>query len=209
MAGSYLESLLGENEEILLITRQHWFLLVSATLLEIVFSIVIIVGVTLALPFFPLAGLGYIVLVLPVGRGLYDFFKWWNVQYVVTNRRVIHLAGVVNKNVTDSSLEKVNDVKMEQSFFGRIFDYGDVEILTASELGINRFQRIGDPVRFKTAMINAKEHLGGEDFGAGPGSHGAKRDIPELIAELDQLRKQGILSEAEFEAKKRDLLAKI
>ena len=68
MAGSYLESLLGENEEILLITRQHWFLLVSATLLEIVLSIVIIVGVTLALPFFPLAGLGYIVLVLPVGR---------------------------------------------------------------------------------------------------------------------------------------------
>ena len=209
MASSYLESLLGENEEILLITRQHWFLLVSATLLEIVLSIVIIVGVTLALPFFPLAGLGYIVLVLPVGRGLYDFFKWWNVQYVVTNRRVIHLAGVVNKNVTDSSLEKVNDVKMEQSFFGRIFDYGDVEILTASELGINRFQRIGDPVRFKTAMINAKEHLGREEFGAGPSSHGAKRDIPELIAELDQLRKQGILSEAEFEAKKRDLLAKI
>ena len=209
MAGNYLESLLGENEEILLITRQHWFLLVSATILEIVLSIVIIIGVTLALPFSPLAALGYIVLVLPVGRGLYDFFKWWNVQYVVTNRRVIHLAGVVNKNVTDSSLEKVNDVKMEQSFFGRIFDYGDVEILTASELGINRFRRIGDPVRFKTAMINAKEHLGREEFGARPSSHDAKQDIPELIAELDQLRKQGVLSEAEFEAKKRELLAKI
>jgi membrane protein YdbS with pleckstrin-like domain len=209
MAKTYLESLLGENERIVLITRQHWFLMISAIIAELIATIVIIAAVTLALPFNPLIALGYIVLILPVGHGIYDFLRWWNVEYVVTNRRVIHLSGVLNKNVTDSSLEKVNDVKMEQSVFGRIFDYGDVEILTASEMGINLFKRIGDPVRFKTAMINAKEHLGSDEEAPRPSPHSPGRTVPELIAELDQLRKQGVLSNEEFEAKKRELLAKI
>jgi heme O synthase-like polyprenyltransferase len=43
----YLKSLLAEGEGILLITRQHWFLLVSAILLEVVLTIVVLVGVTL------------------------------------------------------------------------------------------------------------------------------------------------------------------
>ncbi len=106
---------------------------------------------------------------------------------------------------SNSSLEKVNDVKLDQSFLGRLFDYGDIEILTASELGANLFKRIGEPIRFKAAMINAKEQLerGGES--------GFKEavNVPEMIAELDQLRQKGILSEEEFQKKKTELLKKI
>jgi hypothetical protein len=35
------------------------------------------------------------------------------------------------------------------------------------------------------------------------------KDIPTLIAELDELRKKGILSEVEFQKKKTQLLEKI
>ncbi|MEK6588426.1 MAG: PH domain-containing protein [Chloroflexota bacterium] len=206
MTSKYLKSLLAESEGIQLITRQHWFVLLSAILLEIVLTVLILVGVTIALTFSPLSAFGYILLLFPLTRGLYDFLTWQNVQYVVTNRRVVHLTGVVNKNVTDTSLEKVNDVKMEQSFFGRLFDFGDLEILTASEQGIDRFRRIGRPIRFKTAMLNAKQRLGQEDLPTGAGRAISPGDIPEMIAELDQLRRQGILSAEEFEAKKRELL---
>lgn len=208
MTDRYLSSLLGRNEKILLVTRQHWFLMVSAILLEIVLTVAILAGIIIAIPLIgPLAALGALLLIPVVGRGIYDYLTWRNVQYVVTNRRVIHLQGVINKNVIDSSLEKVNDVKMEQSFFGRLFDYGDLEILTASEMGINRFRRIGDPIRFKTAMLDAKEQMGHDDDR--PVSSPGRADIPQLIAELDQLRKQGALSETEFEAKKRDLLGQL
>ena len=119
---------------------------------------------------------------------------------------MIQISGVFNKRVIDSSLEKVNDVKMVQSFFGRLFDYGDIEILTASELGVNLFKRIGNPVKFKTAMLNAKEELGFD----GGGSHPQRgEDIPAQIAELDVLRKKGILTDAEFQQKKTELLAKM
>ncbi|HEX9675352.1 MAG TPA: PH domain-containing protein [Anaerolineales bacterium] len=210
MADRYLNSLLGDNERIMLVTRQHWFLLVSAILLEVVLTIVVVAGVTIATATVgPLAAIGYVLLIYTVGRGLYDYLTWRAVQYVVTNRRVVHLKGVVNKEVTDTSLEKVNDVKMEQSFFGRLFDYGDLEILTASETGIDRFRRIGAPIRFKTAMLNAKEHMGQDEDRPGAGSGAGRGDIPELIAELDQLRKQGAISETEFETKKRELLGKM
>jgi len=208
MADRYLSSLLAQNEKIELVARRHWFLMVSSILLEVVLTVVVVAGVTLLVPLLgPLAALGYLLLIYTVGRGVYDYLIWRNVQYVVTNRRVIHLEGVMNKQVTDTSLEKVNDVKMDQSFFGRLFDYGDLEILTASEAGIDRFRKLGSPIRFKTAMLNAKEQMGRDDDRPAGGS--GRGDIPELIAELDQLRKQGAISETEFETKKRELLGKM
>jgi uncharacterized membrane protein YdbT with pleckstrin-like domain len=84
---------------------------------------------------------------------------WSNREYVVTNRRVIQVSGTFNKRVTDSSLEKVNDVKMVQSFFGRLFNFGDLEILTASEAGIDKLSWLADPIHFKTTMLDAKERM--------------------------------------------------
>ena len=114
---------------------------------------------------------------------------------------------LVIKGCYSSSLEKVNDVKLSQSFGGRLFDFGDIEILTASEVGANVFRSIGQPVKFKTAMLNAKERLGFEDE-LGVQAH-VTTDIPSLIARLDDLRKKGIISEADFQQKKAELLAKM
>jgi len=206
MAKSYIQGLLGENERILLVTRQHWFVLFSNILLEILLIVLLIVGVSAAAVVNPQAGFGFVLVLVPLIGMLRDILIWSNREYIVTNRRVVQISGVFSKDVVDSSLEKVNDVKMSQSFFGRLFDYGDVEILTASEIGVNLFKRIGDPVKFKTAMLNAKEKLGYE----GTGAHVRPADdIPAQIAELDELRKQGIVTEAEFQAKKKELLAKM
>jgi hypothetical protein len=206
MARDYIQSMLGENERVLLVTRQHWFVLTSAILLEIIVTLVVMVGISIAVITFPPAAFGYVLVLLPLLSMLRDILVWYNRDYIVTNRRVIQINGVFNKNVTDSSLEKVNDVKMSQSFFGRLFDYGDVEILTGSELGVNLFKRIGDPVKFKTAMLNAKENLTFDEMG-GRVQH--SDDIPTMIAKLDELRKRGIVTEAEFQEKKRELLAKM
>ena len=132
---------------------------------------------------------------------------WSNRKFVITSRRVIQLSGVMNKDVTDSSLEKVNDVKLDQSFWGRVLNYGDVEILTGSELGVNKFTTIADPVRFKTAMLNAKNKLDTPAYAA-PSAAPAP-DVPALIAQLDGLRQHGVLTEAEFQTKKAQLLSKM
>jgi uncharacterized membrane protein YdbT with pleckstrin-like domain len=209
MHDPYLKSLLGENEEILLVARQHWFVLFKAIILELIFALVIIVGVVIlsnTLILNPIALLGLFLLIIPAISLTRDYLIWSSRKYIVTSRRVIQMYGVFNKSVTDSSLEKVNDLKLTQSFFGRMFDFGDIEILTASELGANLFKQIGDPIRFKTAMINAKARLEGEQA-EGPVHH--ETSVPALIAELNNLRQQGVLTEEEFQKKKAELLAKI
>jgi uncharacterized membrane protein YdbT with pleckstrin-like domain len=207
MANSYLHSLLGENEKIEFVARQHWSILVRSILAEVLIAILLVGAVSIALTFTAgIAAIAYVLLVIPLGMLTRDVLIWWNNQYVVTNRRVIQIRGVFNKNVTDSSLEKVNDVKMEQSFLGRMFDYGDIEILTASELGASRFAWIEKPVRFKTAMLNAKERMGSDEL---PRRPSGSQDVPAMIEQLDQLRREGLLSEAEFQAKKAQLLSRL
>ncbi|MBM2842517.1 MAG: hypothetical protein HW404_354 [Anaerolineales bacterium] len=160
MAKSYLESLLAHSEKIEVVARQHWFVLLRWIILEIVLIVVIGIVATFAtVAFFPVAALLYALLLIPVITLIRDVLIWWNRQYVITSRRVIQVSGTLNKRVTDSSLEKVNDVKMVQSFFGRLFNFGDLEILTASEAGIDKLSWLADPVHFKTAMLDAKERM--------------------------------------------------
>ena len=206
MAKNYLEGLLGENEHILLETHQHWFVLFGKIFLELLLIIILIVAVLATYSIYPIALYGIFLVVVPLIGMLNDILVWRNKAYIVTNRRVIQISGVFNKDVVDSSLEKVNDVKMSQSFLGRLFGYGDIEILTASELGVNLFHEINQPVEFKQAMLNAKERMG---FDETHGDAHPQTDIPTLIARLDDLRKKGILSEAEFQEKKAELLAKM
>jgi uncharacterized membrane protein YdbT with pleckstrin-like domain len=217
----YIESLLGRNEHIAFATHQHWVVLLRSLIVNGFFSALILAVVIalLILPplqaAFPLTLLPLILLVFPIAGLAVRLLKWWNEQYIITNRRVIQTEGMFNKHVIDSSLEKVNDVVLNQSALGRMLGYGDVEILTASEIGVNRLERIAGPVRFKTTMLNQKEEMGLRDeFGrkaerALEAPPPDTSDIPELIAELDELRRKGVITEAEFEQKKLELLRKI
>ncbi len=220
MANGYVKQMLSENEEIMLITRQHGLVLFGNILLEIfliaLFSVAISLVFMLAVPtgIWSIAVwlVGGLLLIFPVIGLVHDVLVWANKQFIITSRRVIQVSGIINKQVTDSSLEKVNDVKMVQSFWGRLLNYGDLEILTASELGVNVFRRIGDPVRVKTTMLNAKNRLGDDDD-SGRAAQRVKAvpavvAVPDMLQELDTLRQKGIITEEEFQAKKKELLAR-
>ena len=63
--------------------------------------------------------------------------------------------------------------------FGRIFGFGDLEILTASESGIDRLRMLRDAPGFKRAMLDAKHdlelELSGAEADAGAGLPDADR----------------------------------
>ena len=90
---------------------------------------------------------------------LWGILRYRNEEYLITNRRLIHAEGVVNKKTTDSSLEKINDAVLTESMFGRMFGFGDLDVLTASEEGIERLRMLRDAKDFKKAMIEAKHEL--------------------------------------------------
>jgi uncharacterized membrane protein YdbT with pleckstrin-like domain len=209
---SYVERLLGDKEKILLVTHQHWFVLMGKILVELAFMILLVIGITVAMIAFNAnwASFLYLLLLIPAFFIFMKVLFWRNQQFIVTNHRVIHINGVINKNVIDSSLEKVNDVKLTQSYLGRIFNYGDIEILTASELGVNLLKRINEPIKYKTSMLNAKEAtehmvtMDRSDEGSVNGS-----DVPGMIVQLGELKAKGLITDAEYNQKKTELLSKM
>lgn len=164
--GRYAESLLADGERVVLEVRQHPVALLYRGRWAIAALVAALVALYLSagLPTDGPGGavrslLGLVTLGLVVGglaAGGWAYLQWAADEDVLTNRRVIQLRGVVNKQVADSSLEKINDAEMTQSWLGRILNFGDLDVMTASEAGIERMRTLPDPKGFKRAMLNAK-----------------------------------------------------
>src|SRR5262245_48053616 len=163
---SYLDNVLGTGEQVLRREHQHPFVLVANAVWAFVAWIIAVLVLWLVSGmgdggvsgFIRSIG-GYAVLILVSGGVVWFFWQilvWQNEEYVVSNRRVLQTGGVLNKQVIDSSLEKINDAILRVSVFGRMFGFGDLEILTASEQGISKLRMLREPDDFKRTMLDAK-----------------------------------------------------
>jgi uncharacterized membrane protein YdbT with pleckstrin-like domain len=227
---SYVESLLGRGEQILYVARQHIFVLIMNILTELtLIGILVAAGVASNLAFrnnstAMIGGISIsdlilliclVISIIVLISGFLDFLRWNSEQIVITDRRVLQVRGVFNKRVIDSSLEKINDIELRQSIIGRIFNFGTIEILTASGAeGVN-VMGIEAPLEFKRALLEAKHNLErGYGYLEAEGYIPSRpvssvTEIQRTLEELARLRDRGILSPEEFEAKKRDLLSRI
>jgi hypothetical protein len=239
---SYLEKRLATGEQPLRVEHQHWFVVAANARYSFVAWILAIALWLLsgALPDALRSPLGWVIVVLVVGGLLnlgWQVLRWQNEEFVVTTRRVLQTQGVVNKQVIDSSLEKINDAILTESIFGRMFGFGELEILTASESGISVLRMLRDADGFKRAMLDAKHELELELSGARPMPGPAIRSSPpapaapapvsgplpdasaeprmsadevtRTLASLADLRDRGAISAEDYEAKKADLLRRI
>jgi hypothetical protein len=177
---SYARNLLSRNEEVVYETRQHWFAVIARMWIWLLVALIagaisvwigangavlgnasVDGGVTLV------AVVGLIGALLYLGFVIWD---WRNQEWLITTRRVIRAEGVLNKSVSDSSLEKINDARLDQSFLGRIFGYGTLDILTASEEAVSQnladFPMIANPVEFKKTMFDQKQMIEQPDLAA-------------------------------------------
>jgi hypothetical protein len=212
----YVDRLLASNERIVRVARGHWITLLPSILVDVAIGIVIVGLVVLgSLLASPWTWFGLLLLLVPLGHLAFRLWAWWNDQYIVTNRRLVQVTGKFDKRVSDTALEKINDVLMEQSSLGRLLGFGDVEIISGSESGIDVFLRIADPIGFKNELFDQKEAVARLDLFEERAGRILRAeapqagDVPELIAELDELRQKGVITDAEFEEKKKQLLDKV
>jgi hypothetical protein len=176
---SYARNLLSRGEDVVFESRQHWFAIIARTWIWILIAIV-----ALALLIFLVSGqepfvnetmdgiatlVAIVALVAAAGFIGFVLWDWRNQEWLITTRRVIRAEGVLNKSVSDSSLEKINDARLDQSVFGRIFGFGTLDILTAAEelnsgTNVADFPMIADPVQFKKAMFDQKQMIENPDL---------------------------------------------
>ncbi|PDW04807.1 PH domain-containing protein [Candidatus Viridilinea mediisalina] len=227
----YIEQQLSAGEQILYVARQHVFVLITNILAELsLISLLVAAGVASHMAFdtssvvigeltasnlilLICVGISVIVLI----SGFIDYLRWINDQYIITDRRVIQVRGVITKRAVASSLEKINDVELRQSIIGRMMNFGTVAILTASgEESNNTMDRIADPVQFKRVMLDAKHnhergygYLPEHDYAPQPLPPATRASIVDELTRLADLRDRGILSPEEFESQKRHILSRM
>ncbi|HXQ96326.1 MAG TPA: PH domain-containing protein [Candidatus Acidoferrales bacterium] len=166
----YMDSLLADGEVVVRRARQHWLALLTDAgrgwLLLLLGLLALIVGLSLRGGDDPgrtignaLSVVALVALVAGLADATYHVLRWSAQDFVVTNRRVVQVQGILNKRAADSSLEKINDAILQQSVLGRIFRYGDLEVLTASESAIDRFHMLARAADFKREMLNQKHAL--------------------------------------------------
>jgi len=163
---NYAESLLAQGERVVRRAHQHWFVFIAsaryAVLALVLALLASVLGLVTSLSGTAWQVLSFVILGLFVFGVLsfgWSILRFRNEEYLITNRRLIHAEGVINKKTMDSSLEKINDATLTESIVGRIFGFGDLDVLTASEEGIDRLRMLRDAKDFKRAMIEAKHEL--------------------------------------------------
>jgi hypothetical protein len=234
----YADRLLSQGEEVVLRTRQHWL----ALLLEARYPIVLFVaGLVLLFLSQSLSGTihdiaGWLTIGAIVISLLWlakTYMTWYSEDYLVTNRRVLKVEGIINKRSADSSLEKINDAVLEQNLFGRMLNYGDLDILTAADVAVDRYRMLNRAAEFKREMLNQKHDLEGEynrplpspPLRSAPAAPAAPPppaappaparremsadEVTRALGGLADLRDRGAISPQEYEAKKADLLGRL
>jgi uncharacterized membrane protein YdbT with pleckstrin-like domain len=198
---SFTKHQLLPGEKLVLLARQHPLILVKPVLLNLV--ILTILG---AIAYkFERAWFLYFGLI-PLGYLVFKFFEWRKKEYILTDHRIVKQEGVFSVTSFDAPLDKINNVYHQQSFMGRLFQYGEVGLETASEQGTTVFDFLARPLVFKNSLVSQREaYLGG----ANSIKASQPSDIPKLLEELASLRDRNIISASEFEEKKRSLLQKI
>jgi len=244
----YADRLLADGERVALRGRQHFLAtLVEGRLAWAIFisALVLLLLITRLRPdtadvvrqVFSWLALGLLLVGLAWLTQIY--LSWYAQDYVITSRRVMKVEGILKKRSADSSLEKINDAVLEQSVFGRMLGYGDLDILTANEQSVDRYRMLSQAQQFKRTMLDQKHLLEQDVFqipapplraapapepesappplpptpapaAAAPGPREMSSDeITGALGNLADLRDRGAISAEDYEAKKQDLLGRL
>ena len=200
---------LQKGEEILLVTHKSWITLFTP-------AVIALIGLVGGY-FIDMGGWGMIVWIPAVCYLLYKIFEWKADTWVVTNCRVIDEYGFINHRAKESPLDKINNVSYDQHLLGRVFNYGNVEIQTAAEIGSTNYDHVHNPKALKDTITLAQADFKNAQFasqamhmanaiGIKQGKDGNSHFLAAELEKLYDLKQKGILTDEEYLRAKNKLL---
>jgi uncharacterized membrane protein YdbT with pleckstrin-like domain len=218
----YADFMLRDGEELVLDLHPHWWYFASAFIAAVA---AFIVGV---------AVLSYVDIgAVRIGAGLLilgtliwlaeRYIRWISTHFVLTTDRVIYRSGVIAKHGIEIPLQRINTIFFSQRIFERLLGLGDLKIESASETGAQVFEDIRSPDKVQHdiyAQMEANENRGLEKLGdrleskqapvaPAPAPAPVGPSATDQISELHRLHQAGALTDAEYEAKKAELLGRM
>lgn len=142
--GRYIDNILQPGERVLYSTTIHGIIYLPGVL-----CLAAAAACFASSAVFPplLIGFGVFV-ILGLALVFQAWFRRWTTETDVTNRRIVHKEGFIQRRTFEMSLDKVESVDVNQSILGRIFGWGDVTIRGVGE-GVESIKMIGSPIEFR------------------------------------------------------------
>ena len=198
--------LLNDGEEILLDLHPHWWYLAGPVAAVVVVLVGTIAALVAGVPADGQLALAAVVIVA-LAWLLLRYARWYTTDFVLTTDRLIHRKGLIGKRGREIPLDHINDIGFDQTVFGRIIGAGSLSIESAGQRGQELFVDLPRPSKIQNEIYRQID--AGKTRRAGRTEGRRDLSIPEQIEKLDELRRRGVLSEAEFEASKADLLNRL
>jgi uncharacterized membrane protein YdbT with pleckstrin-like domain len=131
---SYIENSLGSGEKLIMRAHFHWWYSLKAWL-ALIFLGIFIIGIII---FFDM------------------MIRKWTTELGVTSHRFVMKTGFFRLKTNEISLSNVEGVSVSQSFWGRLLNYGHLQI-EGTGVGSVKVPDIADPVGFRRALETAME----------------------------------------------------
>jgi len=223
---AYAELMLRENEQLVLDLHPHWWYFAKAllaTVVSVLIAMVVLVDGPSSWDWLRLLAAALVLgsLVWLAER----YVHWVTTYFILTTDRVIYRRGIVAKKGMEIPLQRINTIFFNQRIFERLLGLGDLKIESASRTGAEVFEDIRNPDRVQHeiyAQMEAVEQRGFDrvsdritQSAAAPAPApaapptAATPSVGDRIAELHRLHSQGAITDAEFEAKKAQLLEQL
>src|SRR5665647_1869486 len=142
-----MKTQLKKDEKVILVTKPHWFTMVLPFL-------ILLIGAIIG---FAVGTYGLLLVLVVICYFIYKIVQRNNNLWAVTNLRVIDEYGVFSNNTKESPLDKINNVTYSQSFWGKIFGFGNVQIQTAAEIGSTTYSTVQNPEELKDTISHMQE----------------------------------------------------
>ena len=213
----YPKRLLNEGEDLALDLRPHWWFFSKHIFTGIPLFVALIVILAKAsgdtrkwlMVVWGIAGL-----VWAVWLGL-KYLQWNFTHFVVTSDRVIYRTGVLSKRGVEIPMDRINNINFNQNILERVIGAGDLEIESAGKDGQSRFEDVWHPDGVQQELYRqmegyARKRASWSNPGTSPPAAATPgAGIPEQLQQLAELRDKGVISAAEFDAKKAQLLERM
>jgi membrane protein YdbS with pleckstrin-like domain len=214
---AYPDNLIQEGETLALDLRPHWWYFSRNIFTGIPLAIILILVLSSDTDWISKYG-GILVGIVAIAWACWlalEYFKWRMTYFVVTSRRVIYRTGVFAKRGVEIPLERVNNINFHQRIIDRLIGAGDLDIESAGKDGQSHFDFIRHPDGVQHEIYRQMEArnmpvamMAPPPAAAAPAAPAAA-DVPGQIEQLARLRDQGHITDAEYEAKKSELLGRM
>ena len=159
----YVEDTLGAGEIIEYDVSFHWLWTFSA---YTIFVIMVAAALALYLVLGPMTSteatgpmIRLIPSLVPAVIGLVIFLnmmiKKWTTERVLTDIRFIQKTGWIVRHTEEIRIDRMEEVNLDQSLFGRILDYGDVQMAGVG-MGAIKLKMIDSPIEFQKKLNDLK-----------------------------------------------------